>query len=307
MVRHSKSCARSLRSAIGALAAVVAIVTLAGCGGGGSTTPGTLKVDILSSAPYLVSGGSALIQLSGNLAAGDSVTVQLNGSNVTGAFKRVANGTQLGVVEGMINGNNTIVAQGFGGVSDSLTLTNYPITGPMTSGPLLTPYICQTATFTLPDGTKFGAATDANCSAPTNIQYVYMPTGGTAFKALPSLTTLPADLSKTTTTLGTAVNFIVRVETATVDRGIYQSFFLYDPTTETGLSPANPPKGWNKRLIGQHGSGCTGGWYIQGARKASTFSPATTSCVWAKATRCSSIRSIIRRTAAISYWRVKPR
>ncbi len=240
--------------------AAVAAVALSSCGGG---TPGTIKVEILSSPAHLVSGGSALILVSGTAAA-DSVTVLLNGNDVTSAFKlNSVNGTQIGVVPGLINGQNTVVAKA-PGASDTLALTNYPITGPITSGPHLAPLTCQTATFTLPDGAKLGLPTDANCSAPTNIQYVYMATGATAFKPLASIATVPTDVVKTTTTLGTAVNFIVRVETATIDRGIYQSFVLYDPTSEAALSPLNPPKGWNKRLIGQHGSGCAGGWYLQG-------------------------------------------
>jgi hypothetical protein len=38
---------------------------------------------------------------------------------------------------------------------------------------------------TLPDGTKLGAATDANCSAPTKVQYVYRSTAGGALKPMP--------------------------------------------------------------------------------------------------------------------------
>lgn len=244
--------------------AAIAAIALSGCGG---DKPGTLKVEILSSAAHLVSGGSALIQVSGTAVA-DSVTVLLNGNNVSSAFKlNSANGAQIGVLSGLNNGQNTVVAQGLG-VNDTLTLTNYPITGPITSGPHLAPLTCQTAAFTLPDGAKLGLATDANCSAPTNIQYVYMAAGTTAFKPLASITTVPTDVVKTTTTLGTAVNFIVRVETATIDRGVYQSFVLYDPTSEAALGPLNPPKGWNKRLIGQHGSGCAGGWYLQGGHRA---------------------------------------
>ena len=240
--------------------AAFAVIALSGCGGG---KPGTLKVEILSSAAHLVSGGSALIQVSGTAAA-DLVTVMLNGNNVTSAFKfNSANNSQIGVLSGLTNGQNTVVAQGIG-VNDTLTLTNYPITGPISSGPHITPFNCQTAAFTLPDGSKLGLATDANCSAPTNVQYVYMATGATAFKPLANIATVPADVVKTTTTLGTAVNFIVRVETATSDRGIYQSFVLYDPTSEAAITPLSPPKGWNKRLIGQHGSGCVGGWYLQG-------------------------------------------
>jgi hypothetical protein len=91
-----------------------------------------------------------------------------------------------------------------------------------------------------------------------------MPTGGTALKALPSTTSLPADLSTTTTLTGATVNFIVRVETSTVDRGIYQSAILHDPISDPTPRWNSPPKGWNKRLIAIEGAGCPGGWYFQG-------------------------------------------
>src|SRR5262249_50070240 len=61
------------------------------------------------------------------------------------------------------------------------------------------------------------------------------------------------------------VNFIVRVETGTMNRGIYQNAILHDPTADSPPSPFTPPKGWNHRLIAMHGAGCPGGWYIQGA------------------------------------------
>ena len=155
--------------------------------------------------------------------------------------------------------------QGNGRPSERLTLTNYPITGPIRSGPHETPFICQTQNFTLPDGSKLGAATDANCSAPTKINCLYMPVGGTAFQPLPSTTSLPADVAKTTTTTGQTVNFIVRVETGTIDRGIYQTAVLHDPTSDPQPAWYQPPKGWNHRLIAIEGFGCPAGWYIQGA------------------------------------------
>src|SRR4029077_3324449 len=72
------------------------------------------------------------------------------------------------------------------------------------------------------------------------------------------------DAAMTTTTSGATVPFVVRVETGTMNRGIYQNSILFDPTTDPPPGPFSPPKGWNKRLIGVHGSGCPGGWYIQG-------------------------------------------
>ena len=77
-------------------------------------------------------------------------------------------------------------------------------------------------------------------------------------------TTLPADLAKTTTVTGATVNFIVRVETGTMNRGIYQNAILHDPTTDPPPAPLAPPRGWNRRLVALHGSGCPSGWYIQG-------------------------------------------
>ena len=180
------------------------------------------------------------------------------------AFKfNATNTAQLGVVQGLVNGQNVIAVQA-GGLNTSLTLTNYPITGPIISGPWQTPYICQTASFLLPDGSFFGTPTDTNCTAAARVTYMYLPTGATALKAVSDTTKLPADIGSATTVAGVKVPFIVRVETSTVDRGIYQSAVLHDPTAEATPTPLAPPKGWNKRLIAIEGFCCPGGWYVQG-------------------------------------------
>jgi Tannase-like family of unknown function (DUF6351)/Tannase and feruloyl esterase len=223
-----------------------------------SASAAVLSINTISSRPDRISGGDALVQITQSDNAATPVT--LNGTDVTSSFHAgtVAN-TRVGLVTGLVNGNNTLAS---GGVS--LTIHNYPITGPIVSGPHNTPFFCQTQEFTLPDGTKFGNATDADCSAPTKITYIYMPVNGTAFVPLPSTTSLPSDVSTTTTTTGATVKFVVRVETSTVDRGIYQSAVLHDPTVDPAPSPFSPPAGWNKRLIAIEGFGCPGGWYIQG-------------------------------------------
>jgi hypothetical protein len=123
----------------------------------------------------------------------------------------------------------------------------------------------MTQLFMLPASTQtLGPALDANCSIKTRVDYVYQTTGG-VFQPLPSLTSYPADLAQTTTSQGKTVPYIVRVETGTINRGIYQTAVLHDPTTEAAPTPFNPPTAWNHRLVYTLGGGCVGGWYIQGA------------------------------------------
>lgn len=248
--------------------AVCTAAILSGCGGhddngGGPAT--TVSMQSLSSMPQYVSGGTALLQINTNASSNMPVTVQVNGTDESSAFTRSSsNGVLVGVVSNLMAGSNTVIAK-VHDATTSLTLTNYPVTGPIISGPHLSPFICQTDTFALPDGSMLGAASDADCSAPTKITYMYMPLNGAALKPLPSTTApLPSDVAKTTTLSGATVPFVVRVETGTIDRGIYQTAVLHDPTTEAAPTPVAPPKGWNKRVIVIEGFGCPGGWYIQG-------------------------------------------
>jgi len=224
-----------------------------------------LGIRTLSTHADRVSGGDVLVEIRFEHRNNDQpLRITLNGKDVSAAFRPgEAPNTLVGLVTGLKAGRNTLQAQGDG--SATLEITNYPITGPITSGPHIQPFICQTQSFRLPDGTFFGPSTDAECSAPTKITYLYMPAGGSAFVPLPSLTSLPANVARTTTTTGATVNFVVRVETSTIDRGIYQSAILHDPTSDAPPGPFSPPKGWNRRLIAIEGTGCPGGWYVQGA------------------------------------------
>ncbi len=225
-----------------------------------SVAPATvLDIATLSNRPNLVSGGDVLVQITTDGGGAEAVT--LNGADVSAAFRPgTSPNTLLGLVTGLNLGANTLAAGG-----KSLVVTNYPIKGPIISGPYVQPFICTTQTFRLPDGTTLGEPTDADCSAPTKISYVYMPLGGTALLPLPSTSSLPNNVAMTTTLNNEFVPFVVRVETGTMDRGIYQNAVLHDPTAEPVPTPFSPPRGWNRRLLAQHGSGCPGGWYVQGA------------------------------------------
>jgi hypothetical protein len=236
-----------------------------------SGAQGRLVVSALSTAPHLVTGGDVLVRIdAGTSTPSSGVKVSVGGRDLTAAFHPGGDtdrGALIGLVTGLTNGRNVIDVIGTHGRRASLEIINYPITGPVISGPWQQPFICQTAEFTLPDGSMLGPPLDANCSAPTVVQHVYRPTSDPkSFKPLPAGGALPPDVAKTTTTDGDTVNFVVRVETGTMNRGIYQNAILHDPTSEAPPTPSAPPRGWNRRLIAQHGSGCPAGWYIQGDR-----------------------------------------
>jgi hypothetical protein len=236
--------------------------------------PQSIGIRSLSTHADRVSGGDVLVEISlpRSLRKGD-VIVSLNGRAVTDAFRETAPGTLVGLVTGLALGENRLSAEAKGVGTKSLRLTNYPITGPIVSGPHLQPFVCQTSTFKLPDGSTLGPALDTDCSAPTKVTYVYLPQGGKAFQPLPSTKTLPKDVAITTTLSGVKMPYVVRIETSTINRGIDQIAVLHDPTAEAQPTPFAAPKGWNQKLIAVQGFGCPGGWYIQGGAQGSLTLP----------------------------------
>jgi len=224
------------------------------------------SIDVLSSKPYLVTGGDALVRVTvkkKDVSLG-SVRIELNGANITGAFRaNAAAGTLTGLVSGLRNGENELSVdakgEGHGRADADITLTNYPIEGPVISGPHEYPFACTTATFVpFPGSPALGASTEPNCSIATRVQYVYRSTAGT-FKSLPT-GPLPTDVANTLT----GVPYIVRLETGTINRAIYQTAILHNPNDGTP-GPLASPAGWNKRLVFPLGGGCIGGWYFQGS------------------------------------------
>jgi uncharacterized tannase-like protein DUF6351 len=228
------------------------------------------KIEVLSSKPYLVSGGDALVRVTvkDKKVSLGAVRVELNGANVTGAFRADASARTLtGLVSGLRLGPNQLEvdakAKAKGRADADITLTNYAIEGPMISGPHEFPFACTTTTFVpYPGAAALGAPLDSNCSIARRVNYVYRKTTG-QFAALPQpFSTPPADLASTTIN-GVTVPFIVRLETGTINRAIYQTAVLHNPNSGEP-SPFAPPAAWNGRLIYPLGGGCIGGWYTQG-------------------------------------------
>jgi Tannase-like family of unknown function (DUF6351) len=245
---------------------VLAVLTMQTIGLAGAPPGGARKIDVrtLSTRADRVTGGDVLVEIVTPGAGAPSVA--LNGRDVSTAFHDTARGASVGLVTGLTLGKNMLTVSGktWSVRDESLQLTNYPLTGPVISGPWQTPFVCQTETFKLPDGSTLGAALDANCSAATRVQYVYLAKGAKDFAPLTDTHALPSDVATTTTTAGKSVPFVVRVETGTMNRGIYQNLVLHDPTKDAAPTPFTPPPSWNRRLIAIHGVGCPSGWYRQG-------------------------------------------
>ncbi len=240
--------ARGLAASLIAFAALLAAVPAAG-----AAANGKLKVSSLSSEPGMVSGGDSLVAVDVPGGAKPSkVRIRRNGRDVTGRFAASSDNPRrlVGLVDGLADGANRIAARAPGdGRAAELTLYNSALTGPLFSGPHQAPFICTT------EAGGLGAPTDADCSAPTQVEYRYRSTNG-GFKPLADPAQRPADLAQTTTRDGQTVDYVVRVESGVINRAIYR-WAVLAPGGVVG-------EGWNRRLIYSFGGGCGAG-YQQGS------------------------------------------
>jgi hypothetical protein len=130
--------------------------------------------------------------------------------------------------------------------------------------------MCETESFKLQSGETLGKPLDRDCSIERRVDFYYRSTSGGALKPVPGMSRLkpdvpatgqlPPDVAQVTTSSGATVPYIVRIETGTINRAVYQIAMLDGP-----FDSAQGKAGWNQRLIYTHGGGCTGGWYRQGA------------------------------------------
>ena len=236
-----------------------------------------LTVTTVSNKPYLISGGSALLEITSNSSSEEDLTVILNGIARNVALAPVATEGDTHVyralVTGLNAGNNTVDVRQHN-VAAELAVVNYPITGPIISGPHQEPYFClnqlapdsrgEARRFAIGNGEFLDASlADANCSLPTRVDYVYKSRDtDQGFRPLKDLSERPADLAFTTTNENLQVPYIVRLETGTINRAIYQIAILHDPA-EPAPAPLSGPGAWNERLVYTFGGGCEAG-YFQG-------------------------------------------
>jgi hypothetical protein len=208
-------------------------------------TRAKLEIRTLSSRADLVSGGDALVAVS--VPPGtrvDQLSVTINGRDVTSKLSRDGESDEFrGLVDGLAIGSNKVVAKTRTPKADAtLTIVNHPISGPILSGPHISPFECST------EASGLGPALDATCSAPRKIWRFYRSTDN-SFKPLTD--PAPADVATTTTTDGRTVPYVVRVDSGVINRAIYQFAVLDDLA------------GWNRRVVVSFG-GSSGTQYIQG-------------------------------------------
>jgi hypothetical protein len=238
-----------------------------------------LQIKVLSNRADLVSGGDALLEIvmPPGLTASNGLQVVVGSRNVSSAFTTRADGRTLGVVTGLVNGTNTVLAKHLLGGNGQLVITNHPIGGPVLLSSQIGPWICATPVPTPAVGNTPGTnasglstfATDAQCNIATEYNLFYRTTNAGCSNALPdpspptlppandcfkpyTVGSVPADLAMTTTTNGVTVPYIVRIERGTINRGIYDIAVLFDPTKPwTAVAPQSQ---WNRKVVYSYGA-----------------------------------------------------
>jgi len=229
-----------------------------------------VELRVISGRADMVTGGDALVETN---ATATKFSATLNGEDISKSFRpgKTA-GMLIAHVEGLKTGKNLIEVKSAKGAA-KLELTNYPIAGPVFSGPHQKPFVCQT------EQAGLGAPLDEDCTAKTAVTYVYKSTepppaggrgrGGQApgappmgFKPFDASGPRPADIAQTTTSDGKSVDYIVRRERGTINRAIYEIAMLHNPSAPAS-DPWTSSAGWNGRLVYSFGGGCAAG-YRQG-------------------------------------------
>ncbi|MGO1499925.1 MAG: DUF6351 family protein [Marinobacter sp.] len=252
------------------LAAGLITLLLSGCfdGSSSSSESGNNSPDLdltsLSSEPDQISGDTVLVGLEGKAttiaAEKKNLEFWLNNAKISPVVRRGRNGPEI-LVAGLSQGENRLELHHveYGPLSD-LTLTAYPVTGPMFSGPQQYPFVCTVTTelnkqplvdtngdtgFPVLDADDNQIGLSKDCSIEPYVEFFYRTTEGN-WAPLPDDGSRPEDLATTQLSDGSVVDFIVRQERGTINRFIYSFATLAqlgDGPDET--SAAN----WNGRLL----------------------------------------------------------
>ena len=272
-------------------AAALFSIVLSACGGNDNNSgpaSGT-TLTTLSNRADLVSGGSALVEVKvPSTVSATSLKVDRDGTDITSLFVTRADGRIVGLVTGLVNGNNTITASSTSNTFQGarLVINNHNIGGPVLLASQTTPWICATPVATAAVGNTPAtnasglstAATDAQCNIATEFKLWYRTltpvsinsgADGNCVFVLPDQsattpafscfqpyvagTTPAASVASTTTSAGVTLPYIVRVERGTINRGIYDIAVLFDPTKPAWTANTPQPQ-WNGKVVYTYGA-----------------------------------------------------
>jgi len=232
-----------------------------------------LRIKSLSNRADLISGGDAYVEIVlPKRQSATALRVQLNGRDVRSAFAVRADGRVLGVVTGLMDGENVLIASVGKSHAARLVITNHPIGGPVIAGPQTQPFVCATpspepsplAPLTNASGLQTRAV-DAQCNIATEYKFYYKATKAGCTNSLPDPNpptplpangcfktytpgqAAPADLATTVTDQGLMVPYIVRVERGAIDRGIFDVAVLFNPNQD--WKPYAPQAAWNGKVV----------------------------------------------------------
>jgi hypothetical protein len=231
------------------ICALAALTLSGGAISASSQAGGVNDITVVSNRADAVSGGNALVSvdLSANPRA---IEVELNGTDITGAFAVRPNGRYEGLVTGLVVGKNILRVRPGDGVGRWIEIDNHPVGGPVFSGPQLQPWLCRTQVQTNP---ALEPSVDDKCNAPTVVELFYRTTSNQFVAYDPANPPAAESIQQTTTDQGKTVPFIVERVTGTANRGIYQFALLVDPTKPVSPWTVQP---WNHKYVNSFGGAC---------------------------------------------------
>jgi len=229
-----------------------------------------IGIVVLSTRADLVTGDTALVQVTGVRSSTGSIQVLLNGASVRDEFAMRQNGQFEGLVTGLTLGRNVLAARLPDGAGARLVVTDHPISGPLFSGPQIQPWSCQPGD------------SDAQCDHPAEYSYFYYSSSTAVCAQSATLQPYqtdsvaqfgssgggpepcfapydpanpPASIPTVTTDRGITVPYVIRLERLWQDRDQVDVAVLATPGTSfepwTNADPA-----WNRDLEITQGEAC---------------------------------------------------
>lgn len=251
-----------------------------------SSTRPDLQLGVLSSAPDQVTGSAVLLTVEGDIELIndelDNLELWLNDSEIEPARMLQRNGRLEILLDGLELGDNQLeLHHSQYGELYSMTLTSYPETGPVFSGPQQYPFVCTVDTELgiqpLVDSQEEGypvyegesvVGYSRDCTIEPRVDFLYRTTGN-SYAALPGDGSRPADMATTTLTDGRVVDFVVRREVGTLNRFIYSFATL---ATRGDAAETNSTANWNGRLLYHFEGGAAIG-HTQGKLSSAALTP----------------------------------